>query len=298
MPTAHAEGTTLGVIDNTLQLELQHAEQLLKGIYIPPCPAVLVAVLEEQGQPEPDIERIAELISSDVALAAATLKVVNSSFFGLSRRIGSIHHAVRLLGVGNVVNIVTGLMLHEAFKGLKGRFMDTFWTSANRMAASAALVAQRQSNVPSDEAYAAGLLSNCGVPMMLRRFPDTYEAVYAEAMEVTHQTGTAYENEHLGTDHAVIGYLVGRTWKLPASICECILHHHDTHDYFSRPEGGDDHLRTILGIVKVAQVIQRRLDGYAPGYDWEQVGPAVMAYLELDEADLEDLEQHVAQIEL
>ncbi|ARA92636.1 hypothetical protein AWN76_005275 [Rhodothermaceae bacterium RA] len=296
MPISSTEGMLLGPLDARLQLDLQHAQDLLKGVRIPPRSTVLVKVLDEQARPEPDIERIAELIGSDVALSAGMLKIVNSPVFGLSRRVGSIHHAVRLLGVDNVVNVVTGLMLHEAFKVRSSRFLDAFWASANRLAAASALVARRCSTEIADEAYAAGLLADCGVPVLLRRFPDTYQAVYADALRATDRSVTACEQAQLGTDHAVIGYLVSRTWKLPPLLSECILHHHDTHDYFTDPEPERAHLVTLLAVLKLAGRIQRSLDGLDPGYDWAQVGEAVMVFLGLTEEDVPELQQQVAAL--
>ncbi len=126
---------------------IEKAEELLKGIIIPPRPAVLVGVLEEQARPDPDLTKIGDLIASDVALAASTLKVVNSPFFGLRRKVGSVHHAVSLLGVSNIVHIVTGLMLHTAFRDEKNPFMNEYWTKTNRIALVSALVARTYTDV-------------------------------------------------------------------------------------------------------------------------------------------------------
>lgn len=113
-------------METTLTLEGQRAldvaetEALLRSVLIPPRPTLLVAVLEEQGKPDPDLDHIAELISEDVALAASTLKLVNSPLFGLARPVVDIRHAVRMLGLKNISGLITGLLLHQAFRNLRG----------------------------------------------------------------------------------------------------------------------------------------------------------------------------------
>ena len=68
----------------------------------------------EQVMPDPDINRIAELIKQDVGLAGTVLKVVNSQFYGLSNEITSIQQAVGLLGMNSVVNIVNGISIKSS----------------------------------------------------------------------------------------------------------------------------------------------------------------------------------------
>lgn len=78
------------------------------------------------------MRKIAQLIGKDIALSAAMLKLVNSPFFGLSRKIDSPQQAVAILGLGNVTGIVTGLSLKSSLGG--GLNLERFWDSADRVA--------------------------------------------------------------------------------------------------------------------------------------------------------------------
>ncbi|MBK8325266.1 MAG: HDOD domain-containing protein [Betaproteobacteria bacterium] len=64
----------------------QEARRIVDEVDIPPCPAVLTAVLKEMRREEPDFPAMGTRIASDLGLSAALLKTVNSPFYGLGRR--------------------------------------------------------------------------------------------------------------------------------------------------------------------------------------------------------------------
>ncbi len=66
------------------------AAEGLKKISIPPCPAIVLALLEESRRDEVDFVRISRMIAGDVALAASVLKTANSPFFALRRKVQSV----------------------------------------------------------------------------------------------------------------------------------------------------------------------------------------------------------------
>ncbi|SHK03496.1 HDOD domain-containing protein [Rhodothermus profundi] len=278
-----AAETTL-TLDAQRALDVAQTEKLLRGVLIPPRPALLVAVLEEQGRPEPDLERIARLISEDVALAASTLKLVNSPLFGLARPVVDIQHAVRMLGLRNITSLITGLLLHQAFRNQRGAFMERFWRKAERMAYTTALIARWCARVASEEAYALGLFCDCGVPLLLQQFP-AYPGIYAAAEREAHtRPFIEVEHERLGTDHAAAGFLLARSWKLPADLCQAILRHHDAIDYYQReaPDPTVDKLALLL----TAQHVLRLYAEQPPAAEWQTVGASVLAYLGIEEAAL------------
>lgn len=259
-------------------VELQNAEELMKEIIIPPRPTVLVEVLNEQSRPDPDLQRIGDLISKDVAISAGVLRVVNSAFFGLPRKVTSIDHAVRMIGVRSVTNIVTALMLHSAFSENRGSFMDSFWGESERLAAATSFAAQFTRKVPKEEAYSLGLFANCGVPLMLRKFPD-YPAVYEEARHLTDKPATSVEDAELGTDHTLVGFIMGRNWELPESFCQCILRHHDVVDYYESADAPLDGVTPYLAVLHLGQFLARAYDDRPESYEWQVVGGPVLSYL-------------------
>lgn len=268
-------------------MNLQHAEQLLRGVLIPPRPQLLVELLNEQGKPDPDLRRISNLIRTDVALAAGTLKVVNSPYYGLTRRISSVDHAVRLMGLRNVSNLVTGLMLHSAFQGDGGgSFLEFYFEHAHRLAQAATLVARRSGALDVDEAYTLGLLADSGMPLMLRRFPN-YPSIFRRSVQAQDKPSTHEEAEYLGTDHTFAGFMVVRSWKLPGAFCQAVLRHHDTVDYYGDDE--PDAFVPGLAVLMVAREVERRRSNMPESYVWQAIGEQACAYLGLRADDVDAL---------
>ena len=293
---ASTDPTVPSNLDPDRALSLERAEQMLKSIKIPPRPAILVDLLNEQAKPDVDIKRIAEMVGSDVAISAGTLKIVNSPFFGLRRKIGSVQHAVRLLGVNNTVKVVTGLMLRSAFSGSRGRFMDSFWDWSNRIAMMSALVAQKCTSIPPEEAYTMGLFADCGVPLLLERYPN-YPLVFRDAQSVAGETMPTYEDAQLGTDHTVVGYLIGRSWQLPDEFCQCIMRHHDAEDYYSTLHEPMQEATPNLAVLMLAQHLNRKLNGWPVSHEWQAVGEAVQRFLGLGAVQRAQLEQEAAELQ-
>jgi HD-like signal output (HDOD) protein len=106
----------------------QEAEKIVRTIGIPPCPEALTKILRAMRQDDPNFKTIGGLIGSDVGLAAAMLKTVNSPFYGLRTKATSVPQALALLGLQNAAQLVTGLLLRVAFSG-GNEAMEEFWSS-------------------------------------------------------------------------------------------------------------------------------------------------------------------------
>lgn len=188
----------------------QEAEQLVKSIGIPPCPAILTSLVREMRSDDPDFGRIARLISGDVGLAAAMLKTVNSPFYGLPTKATSVQQALVLLGLRTVTHLVTGLLLRQAFPVADGKFMERFWDMSSNVASVAAQITRQIKSINRDEAYTFELFRDCGMPPLMIKF-----AGYARALDarVAHseRSISELEEEYCGIDHAQIGQYLAKS---------------------------------------------------------------------------------------
>lgn len=203
----------------------QAAEVTVRSIGIPPCPMILTGVVREMRADEPNFRRIALLISSDVGLAATTIKTANSALFGLPRAAGTVQDALTYLGVQAVAQVVTGLLLRQAFAVSNSAAMKTFWERSSRRAARTGQLAQTLRAADPSAAYTFGLFRDCGMAIMLRKFKD-----YAALLSRNDADGLLFvhlENERFALDHARVGRLLAQSWQLPETMCAAILHHHD-----------------------------------------------------------------------
>ncbi len=75
----------------------------------------------EVSKDEPDIEQIEKVISHDAALSYALLKIVNSAYFALRRRVSSIRQALVTMGISQLKQWVYLLSFNSEFESDESR---------------------------------------------------------------------------------------------------------------------------------------------------------------------------------
>ena len=98
------------------QIADAEADALVRTMGIPPRPATLLELQAEIDREEPDLQRVARLVASDVALAAAMLRIVNSPAYALRRPCDTLDQAVRMIGLKQIAQIVTGVLLRKSLR--------------------------------------------------------------------------------------------------------------------------------------------------------------------------------------
>src|SRR5213075_1783366 len=91
------------------------AELRSLNIDIPAQPEALVKLSLLLADDDVNIPALGGLIESDMALAAAVMKAVNSSLYGLKGRVQSVQQAVTYLGMREVAAITFEMGLRAAF---------------------------------------------------------------------------------------------------------------------------------------------------------------------------------------
>jgi len=283
-----------------VELTDEQIRRILQGISVPPQPQIMVDLQMEQVMPEPDLRNIARLISQDPGLSGALLKTVNSSFFGLANRIASIRQAVNLLGCNSVINLINAQSIKGELSDDAIVTLNRFWDTAQDVAMASLTLAKRIGYPAPDEAYTLGLFHNCGIPLMVKRFPgymSVLEEAYASASAETRVTDI--ENRALNTNHAVVGYFTAKSWNLPLHLCEAIANHHNALSLFSDDSGRDASLKTLLAILKMAEHIcasHRVIGDQAEDHEWQAIAQLVLEYVGLSEYDFVSLKESIREM--
>lgn len=279
------------------ELSAEYIQQVLQGISVPPQPQIMVDLQMEQVMPNPDLRAIAKLISQDPGLSGALLKLVNSPFFGLTNRIASIQQAVNLLGCNTVINLINAQSIRGELTDEAIVTLNRFWDTAQDVAMTCLTLAKRIGYHSPDEAYTLGLFHNCGIPLMLKRFPNymtVLEEAYASATDERRIVDT--ENRLLNTNHAVVGYFTAKSWNLPLHLCEAIASHHNALAIFTEDSSRDAQLKTLLAILKMAEHIcasHRVLGNQSDDFEWQSIEQMVLEYVGLSEYDFENLRESI-----
>jgi len=266
-------------------MELENYEAVLRDLAIPPRPEVVTVLFEEMSRDHPDLNRVTKVIVGDPGLSAGMLRAANSPFFGLSRRLSSVVQAINVLGLKHVANIATGLAIRHALKGGgNGQSFEKFWNAAEQTGLLCHFIARSLRGIAADEAFTYGLFHDCGIPVLIQRFP-----AYKDALKQGSETGagTGPEESVTSTSHAILGYFLTRSWLLPDHLCQAILLHHDLPAFTDPATPGA--VRNLIAVGHLAEHIQQRWLGNAPGSEWNRYEPAVTAHFGLTEEDLKNL---------
>jgi len=213
-------------MNNSIELSIEKAQSILSDIEFPAKPNILIAIMSEKNKPNPNINKIANEISQDIALSAATLKTVNSPFFGLIKKITSIQQGVMLLGLTNLFNIVTSVSLKNVLKVDDKDFMEKFWDTLNEVAMTSTFLTRKFTSIPIDKAYLLGLFHDCGALILMKKFKD-YKDLYDNAKFSSEKNLTEIETQRYGTNHCVVGYMLAKSWQLPEFVTDGVFRHHE-----------------------------------------------------------------------
>ena len=215
-----------------------------------PIPAIASQILIKSEDPDGSLSEIADLIANDPALTANLMKICNSAYFSLPRKVESLKDAVAWVGLDQIVELVLTNTISDNFnRGLEGYGLGEgeLWRHAVTSAHVAKSLAHRCGISQNKHLiYTAALLKDIG-KLVLGRFV----AFSAEKINIlVHSQGYSFndaERKIIGMNHEELGGLVGEKWSFSEKLINIIRHHH------LAEESAQQHLETA--IVYLADII-------------------------------------------
>ena len=196
---------------------------------IPTLPAIYGEIRALLEQDDPPMNRLTPLFQRDLGIASKLLKLVNSAYFSLERKVTDLGQAVNMLGLETVRTIVLVRGTLQVLRTLNPNGIDLgqLWDHSQQVANGARSIASGDGWPPAvlETTYSLGLLHDIGRVIMALAPEVRYGQVLAEA-EATGQPVAAIEQQLYGTDHASVGAHVLSLWGLPAEFCGQIREHH------------------------------------------------------------------------
>jgi HD-like signal output (HDOD) protein len=189
-------------------------------ISIPAQPDSLVKLSLLMAEDDLNLAAIAQLIESDMALAAAVLKAVNSSLYGLKGRVQSVQQAITYLGMREVAGITFEMGLRAAFPPAVE--LEPLWQRAALRGMLMGRLAQRMS-LDAWAAHSAGLFEECGKAVLFRHAADHYRAMLRAAASDTELL--TLEHTGFGVSHDALGAALCESWGLAAAAVASVRHH-------------------------------------------------------------------------
>lgn len=251
---------------------------------VPTLPDVFEAINRLLEDPDTAAEDIATIISSDQALSAKILRVVNSALHGFPGRISSITHALIILGF----DVVQGLILSASvFDMMLGKGMQGLWKHSLGCATTAGVIARKTNHPHPEEVSIAALLHDIGKVIIKTELPEETCRI-DEAIEKGKISTYEAEEQILGLNHSTVGRWLCEEWNLPNKLTDPIAYHH-------KP-GMSEFVQVPTAIVHVADILVRANGfGFAGDDLVPQIDSKAWALLDISDSLLEEIIREMSE---
>jgi len=192
---------------------------------LPTMPLVAAQMMELLNMPEASADRMSSVISKDAAVSARVLKIANSSFYSMSRKVTSLPTAIVILGERTLRNLV----LAASIRGMNqsfGAVAKMLWEDSMVCALGARFLARKLSVADPEEAFMAGLFRHIGLVVLNNQKEKAGDFIIS-SVSLNRQNMAERERDLFGATHAEIGAAVLEYWKLSEVLSLVALHHCD-----------------------------------------------------------------------
>jgi HD-like signal output (HDOD) protein len=187
---------------------------------LPARASAAARVLSVVDDPTSGSVQVARAIAADPALAARTIALANSAYYGLSSRIATLPYAIAVIGLQTIralaVSVAAGMDDPDSAP-------EEFWDQAATVATAASLIAPILGAGTAD-AFTLGLLHCLGSALLhlQQPLPGLCLARSDGVSDVCEREYALY-----GIDHAQAGARALRAWRFPSGFCALVADHHD-----------------------------------------------------------------------
>jgi len=190
------------------------------SIDVPAQPDALVKLSMLLADEEVNLQAVSSLISSDMALASAVLKAVNSSLYGLRGRVQSVQQAITYLGTREVAAVTFEMGLRAVFPAAPE--LEPLWERAGVRGLLMSRIGQAL-NVDPWAAHSAGLFEECGKAVLFRHSSPRYRAMLLEAAD--DEELVLLEHAEFGVSHDALGAALCESWGLAPAAVTSVRYH-------------------------------------------------------------------------
>jgi putative nucleotidyltransferase with HDIG domain len=217
---------------------------------LPPTLLTVVKAKKTLANEDSDFEALQRVLETDQSMVAKILKIANSPYYGMSGKISSLKHAITMLGVKTLSQVITlagtGDFLNQPLKGynLSAKELSDHSLAVGFGSRSlAALV----SPAVEEDAFIAGLLHDAGKIML---------SPYVVENQLCLTTGDQdticdLEKRVLECDHTEIAADVFSQWLFPDTVVDAIRFHH------TPDQSGDTELAYILNAANMLAKVKQ-----------------------------------------
>jgi putative nucleotidyltransferase with HDIG domain len=239
---------------------------IVKNIHsLPQFPDNIIKIQRMVTNPEVNLAGIARQISTDPAITADLIRIVNSSQYMLAKRVDSIPEAVKMVGIRGILNLLYSYGTQQILGDDSAEKKD-LWEHSYKTAFYAYNLVKnfKKNHILLDDVYVSGILHDMGKIVFSNIHPELLEKIrkFCATRNIPYST---FEDLSAGMNHAEIGALIAEKWNFPDNLVAAIRYHHD-------PAAADKGYRSLAESVYLANMFCEYENGNA-SYEQFAEGP-------------------------
>ena len=228
-----------------------YRDQINSLTAIPSLPVIASELMQITHDDNYSVQQMLPLIEKDPPLAMKILKIANSAYYGMQRKVESLRHALVIIGMKQLGDLSLGFSVMKTLSNDHNNQVldwDKLWEHSAGVGHIAQMLQDHLDIQTGSSPYALGLLHDVGKIILYRLEPAKYAEVVEYALD--HNTSTEEaEQLILGVNHMTVGAWVAEKWQLPQSIHDAIKFHHDP----SGVENAD--IRITTALIQMANIV-------------------------------------------
>ncbi len=273
--------------------------QIQSLVGLPTLPTIAIEIQNIMREDKLSVVQTVPIIEQDPSLAMKILKVANSAYYGMKRKVNSLRQAVVIIGMRELAGIVLGFSVLKSMSrpGEKSSIdWGKFWEHSVAVGHIAELLNDELGTHFKESTYSLGLLHDIGQLVLFRLDPLKFEEAHSLSLNEGMSMIQA-EARTFGITHQQAGQWISERWGLSEYVQTVNGNHHNLSSIT------DGELRLAGSLVQLANYIANSIRmnfGYRRlrteddiPEAWEMIQVRSMRAQEIEFNDfLLDLEEH------
>jgi putative nucleotidyltransferase with HDIG domain len=194
---------------------------------MPAFPKSVQKILELTRDVNCSAKDLVQVIDHDPVVMVKILKVVNSAYYALPRKITSINHAVVHLGLNPIKNLALSIAAIGMLPQTSAAGFDSqqYLLHSLSTAGLARKIALRLDDADPMDCFTAGLLHDFGKAVFAQFMPVEFSQALAHSKASGGSLHQALRGV-IGVDHTVVGAMLVEKWRFAPALVETIRNQH------------------------------------------------------------------------
>lgn len=208
--------------------KVSNIETLLDEVVtLPSLPSTVMQITNLVNNPDSSMGDIAKAILGDPSISLKSLRLMNSAYYALPNKITSVEHAISLMGMKVIKNVVFAASVFDTLQcGEESLLKHNVACGMSMQHLVDSGLVDLSKFEHKDEAFTYGLLHDVGKIIFAQHVSEQMAKV-GEMCAQSSVTWSHAEKEIIGVTHAEMGAKLAEKWQLSPTLIATIVGHHD-----------------------------------------------------------------------